>query len=371
MAPEDFWNLAGRAGRWGKEFHGSIICIDPRNADVWKTPPPTRRVPQHIKTTTEHNLEEAGAILGYVAAGYPIDIGRGHPEYDYTVTFLLHSLLRGDTLSNLTSAGVLPEPEREALEVLLTGEIADFQLSKTLISRHPGILPYALSGLLNTFREMDAAQLIAIAPVLPESEDAVDRYMAIFQFINQHLRANWAIAGSLGEKRLMQLAILSVEWMRGRPLAVLIRSRERVSEARAARGETSKRLSAIIIEVMKDVEEYARFKIPKFLRAFLDVLYLHAADAGLSDVIRVLPDLELWLELGVSVRTQLSLMELGLSRTSAIELFELMMDHDMDKAAALAWLQNANLAVLNLPELVKQEIGRVLDRYNADQSMPK
>jgi hypothetical protein len=45
------------------------------------------------------------------------------------------------------------------------------------------------------------------------------------------------------------------------------------------------------------MEEYARFKIPKFLRAFLDVLYVHAYDTGLADVIRVLPDLELWLEL--------------------------------------------------------------------------
>ena len=25
----DFWNLAGRAGRWGKEFSGNIICIEP------------------------------------------------------------------------------------------------------------------------------------------------------------------------------------------------------------------------------------------------------------------------------------------------------------------------------------------------------
>ena len=159
-----------------------------------------------------------------------------HPEYDYTVTFLLHSLLRGDALSDLTSASVLPEADRDALEVLLTGEIANFQLSKTLISRHPGILPYALTELLNTFREMDASQLIAIAPVLPESEDAVDRYMVIFQFINQHLRANWAMAGPRRKKRLMQLAILSVEWMRGRPFGCLNSiARESKRDARRTR----------------------------------------------------------------------------------------------------------------------------------------
>jgi hypothetical protein len=56
-------------------------------------------------------------------------------------------------------------------------------------------------------------------------------------------------------------------------------------------------------------------------------------------------------------------MELGLSRTSAIEIFELMMDHDMDKPTTLAWLRDANIEVLNLPELVKQEVSRVLERY--------
>lgn len=32
----DFWNLAGRAGRWGKEFCGNIICIEP---DKWEVKP--------------------------------------------------------------------------------------------------------------------------------------------------------------------------------------------------------------------------------------------------------------------------------------------------------------------------------------------
>ena len=146
----------------------------------------------------------------------------------------------------------------------------------------------------------------------------------------------------------------------GKPLSFLIDKREKINQSRLEQ----KKLSAIIIEVMKDVEEFARFKIPKFLRAFLDVLYFHARQADITGVIRELPNLELWLELGVSVQTQLSLMELGLSRTSAIEVFELMMNDRMDKGATHAWLKNADPATLiNLPELVKKEITRVLERY--------
>jgi Lhr-like helicase len=35
MEPHDFWNLAGRAGRWGDEFQGNIICIDPQDSAAW------------------------------------------------------------------------------------------------------------------------------------------------------------------------------------------------------------------------------------------------------------------------------------------------------------------------------------------------
>jgi len=49
-------------------------------------------------------------------------------------------------------------------------------------------------------------------------------------------------------------------------------------------------------------------------------------------------------------------MELGMSRTGAIEVFELMMNDNMNKTETLAWLRSSDPAVLiNLPELVKQE----------------
>ena len=359
MPKADFWNLAGRAGRWGQEFHGTIVCIDPNKLNVWKEPPPTRRVKQHIKASTEYTLESAEDLLTYIQNDYPIEIGQKHPEYDYTLTFLLQAVMQG-RFADLPSVRILTPDQRERLEVRLRAEIENFPLPHDFVFRHPGILPHAMKKLLNRFKEMETDALVAISPVLPESDDAVKRYLAAYAFINEHLRANWAVVGERGDKRLWQLAIMSVDWMRGKPLSFLIDKREKINQSRLEQ----KKLSAIIIEVMKDVEEFARFKIPKFLRAFLDVLYFHARQADITGVIRELPNLELWLELGVSVQTQLSLMELGLSRTSAIEVFELMMNDRMDKGATHAWLKNADPATLiNLPELVKKEITRVLERY--------
>jgi hypothetical protein len=360
MEAVDFWNLAGRAGRWGTEFHGTIVCIDPNSTEVWKEPPPRKRVPQHIMAATEETLTRTDALLDYIASGYQVVDGQEYAEYDYTLTFLFHTLLRGDDLAGLPTARAVPEETRKRLQVVLKAELERLPLPSDLIFRHPGILPHALAALLAEFQAMAPEALVQLAPVLPESDDAVARYQTIFRFIDKHLRANWGNVADVQGKRLLQLAITAVDWMRGKPLAVLISKRENLNERR----ERPAKLSRVIIDVMNDVEEYARFKIPKYLRAFLDVLYFHTRQAGMSEVVRELPNLELWLELGVSVRTQLSLMELGMSRTGAIEVFELMMNDNMNKAETLAWLRSSGPAVLiNLPELVKQEIARVLARF--------
>ncbi|MFK4581574.1 replicative superfamily II helicase [Bradyrhizobium ottawaense] len=58
MKPEDFWNLAGRAGRWGKEFQGNIFCIDPLRASDWvdgRAPRSKRR--QSIRLATQDNVQ--------------------------------------------------------------------------------------------------------------------------------------------------------------------------------------------------------------------------------------------------------------------------------------------------------------------------
>ena len=200
-------------------------------------------------------------------------------------------------------------------------------LPRDLIFRNPGVLPKSMMQLREYFQGLTREDFAEHIPVLPESEDAVARYKKILEFINTHLRANFASPGTGGEKRLWQLAFLTVDWMRGRPLSLLIRKREELSGPGSGTGD---KLSAIIRAVMGDVEEYARFKIPRFLRCYLGVLTVHANEANLGDLVQDLPDLELWLELGVSVKTALSLMELGLSRTSAVELFDLIDQHRND-----------------------------------------
>eukprot|EP00456_Euglypha_rotunda_P061412 TRINITY_DN5138_c0_g1_i13.p1 TRINITY_DN5138_c0_g1~~TRINITY_DN5138_c0_g1_i13.p1 ORF type:complete len:453 (-),score=57.92 TRINITY_DN5138_c0_g1_i13:11-1369(-) len=84
LTTEDFWNLAGRAGRWGKEFQGNIFCIDPDWQKLWgENGPPRERGRQPIRRTTDDVLAHAPALIEFIKAGAPIETAREHPEFEY------------------------------------------------------------------------------------------------------------------------------------------------------------------------------------------------------------------------------------------------------------------------------------------------
>lgn len=70
----------------------------------------------------------------------------------------------------------------------------------------------------------------------------------------------------------------------------------------------------LIRRTMELVEQIARFRTPKYFSAYMDVLHAHLRAIGRLDLIEDELDIGTQLEFGVSSRTLLSLMELGLSR---------------------------------------------------------
>ena len=149
----------------------------------------------------------------------------------------------------------------------------------------------------------------------------------------------------------MQLAILLINWMRGQPLAKIIASRVTYNNQRSQ----PESLSSVIRATMADVEQIARFEAPKFLGCYVDVLRHHFGD-DLPESVSDLPDIGMMLELGVSRVTELSLMTIGLSRTSAVSLSEYISDDDLDPGQCVEWLTGAELGALDLPVLVRREI---------------
>jgi len=109
---------------------------------------------------------------------------------------------------------------------------------------------------------------------------------------------------------------------------------------------------------MELVEKVARFKAPKYLSAYIDVLHLHLNQIGRSDLIAEGLDIGTQLEFGVSSKTLLSLIELGLSRMSAVALYEKISRDDLDKQECVAWLidRQSQLASMDIPAIILREV---------------
>jgi hypothetical protein len=355
IQPQDFWNLAGRAGRWGKEFQGHIVCIDPTDQNVWDGDAPTSRVKTKIKGTTNEVLSPPTAFLAYINAGFPAATRKEMPEFDYVFCYLSSVYLRDGNLASIQAARSLDEPTRQNLEKTIAASLESTGIPEEVIRHNPGILPIHMQRLLAFFTEQGDA-VVNYVPVLPESEDAVAVYERILTVIDTHLGAG------LGEaKRLKSLAILTVQWMRGYSLARLIHGRQKYATSK----QSSVNLQQLIRGVMNDVEQFARFQAPKFLNCYIDVLRLFALQTNRQPLLKDMPELGIYLEFGVSLPTQLALIGLGLSRTSALALSERIAKDDLDKVGVKNWLNQREWENLDIPELVKSEVRQILDKHSS------
>jgi hypothetical protein len=152
------------------------------------------------------------------------------------------------------------------------------------------------------------------------------------------------------------LGLLIREWMRGLPLRRLIE--DRINYQRETKGEA--KVPKLIRETMDDVEEIARFSAPKFLSCYIDIHGVFLAEREEDPLIRP-EELNLMLELGVSRLTDVSLIGLGLSRTTVLALGKYLFEDDLGREDASVWLRQAPLDQFTLTPLARRDLLEVLE----------
>jgi len=345
MTAADFWNLAGRAGRWGKEFEGNIICVDTNDDKRWPEPP-RRRVRQRLRRQAADVLTDPTDFITYIQAGTPPRPPRHDLEAVYS--FLAARTAAGIDIATLRGLSLTSDRATAVSDAVITS-LAEVTLPPSLLARHATISPLLMQRLLERMTAEPAEELLL---VLPEDRESWAVYARAFRLLAETTGADFGVRA-----RQNQLATLVVQWMQGLPLARLIQGRLDYQ----ARRPKPDGVSATIRSVMEDVEKIARFLAPKYLACYRDVLDHHLTSIGREDLAASAPDdIELLLELGVSTRTELSLLEIGLSRTSAVEIFEYIADDTLTPEQCLEWLTDQELARLGLPELIRREINTVL-----------
>jgi hypothetical protein len=194
-----------------------------------------------------------------------------------------------------------------------------------------------------------------LLPAPVDSADSYDRFITIMHRINENL-----FPAFMPDTLAPFHALIVVQWLKGLSLSAMIRSNIKYHQEN---GRPFK-LPVLIRDTMDKVEQIARFRAPKYFSAYLDILHIHLREIGRTDLIE--PDLDIGtqLEFGVSSITLLSLMELGLSRMSAVALYEKIARDDLTKEACVKWVEERadRLDTLDIPAIILREVSAKLLR---------
>jgi len=296
-------------------------------------------------------LSRPEALLEFIANGAPRDIARTHQDLEYVFAYLVAAYLREGSIAKSPWARRFHTDLLRELDSHIERLCNGLTVPRAVIYRNPGISPLAMQALLDSFRSHQDA-IEDVLPVPPESDAAVEVYKAVFDRIDRHFGHIFGPS----TPRVMMCAIIVVNWMRGHQLVRIIGSR--VNYLR--RHNRPFELQDIIRTTMQNVEQIARFAAPKYLSCYVDVLRVRLEELGRADLSDELKDLSVWLEFGVSLTTQLSLMGLGLSRSTALELSALIVRDDLNEEECLQWIRRGNWRTAALSRLVKREIEELL-----------
>ncbi|WP_081770289.1 DEAD/DEAH box helicase [Brevibacterium sp. VCM10] len=346
MTPFDFWNLAGRAGRWGHEFAGNIICIGTRANGGWTVDPPTSRAKGAISFASETKLKDARGITDFIGRGGLHESGQKKDEdLEALAAHLFGAASRNERAPALR---VLPKATAESIADSFRTKENELEVPASIRRAHPGINPQAMQRLLDDLRTKDPNTLPLLSPL---DDGAYDRLLHVLSRCERSLRAGFGVP-----RNQARLTVLLLNWMKGRPIPWLVSERIKFERTRDPEGFNT---ANCIRAVLNDVEQVARFKAPKYLSCYADIAAFVASPASTDPNS---PDLAMMLELGVSSMTDVSLMSLGLSRTATIQISELIADGQLTTQDALNWLEKQNLSALGLPSLIVREVEATVKR---------
>jgi hypothetical protein len=339
LTSSDFWNLAGRAGRWGKEFTGNIVCIDPTN---WDLPPNPNRTKQVIKRATDIIRAKPEELLQYIKDGSPRSIAEGRQDLEFAFGYYYNRFL----------LNALPDEDGfyQQLNAVFNDLKGRIIIPDYIIRRNPGISPIAQQELLNYFQSKSDS-IEELIPVYPEDVNAFEEYTKLVARIGETLAF---YPPALNKPR----AILLINWMRGRPLSYIISS-SYASYQEIEKFKKVKTLPVVIRECMDNVENFVRFKFAKDSSCYIDILRYFLELNSRQDLIKSIPELSLWLEFGVSQKTHLSLLALGLTRSTVTEIAQYIPNSQMNKSETLAWLRTFDFNAIDLSPIMVEDIKKV------------
>lgn len=344
MTRADFLNLAGRAGRLLREFHGNVWCLRPT---TWEEKSYEGAPLTEISSAMNEAMADGGTIVQKVlrneVSGKDLDygeaaLGKVYCDFVRGQLDLTESSWRTD--ANAATLAATAQAVA-ALRVTLPTEVLDANRS---------VRPDRMQALYERLlREPDPAALV---PLHPGAAGANDRMGTIIQIVQETL-------GGVDNNSYLFYKWLAIQWIYNTPLSRIIASR--LAYLRSQGSDQS--LTASIRELLKTLEEAIRFRLVKYYMAYNSVLDLVLRERGDVATADALEPFHVYLECGASDRVALSLIALGLSRATALALRDkVQFPDEASPEDCLAKLATLDLATLVIPALCLREVKDLFGR---------
>jgi hypothetical protein len=340
MKRSDFVNLAGRAGRLLREFHGNVWCLRP---DLWEEKCFVGEPLQEIESAYERCLGDGGTAVRRV---FDEDASLGDWDRDTAVATFTRIytdfVIPGRSL--LTSEYRTPENEQSLAETMDKLQGIRTSLPPEVFFKNQGVLPMRLEDLFQTL--LSAEDPRVLMPIAPFIMGTNHRLFKIFETVERLLQQDQT-------NRFKYYWQLSKEWLHQRHLNQIIS--DRITYLLGVGGEVNVRNT--IYEVIEDLEKVVRYRFVKHLRAYNDVLRVVLQRRGFSEEADALVPMHLFLECGAADPVALGLISIGLSRTSALLLkARIRFPRDSSPEECLHILNRINFATISLPAFCKHEV---------------
>lgn len=341
-----FLNLIGRAGRLTKDFYGNIYCID---INEWPScQDALNGNSQKIESALDKTLKEKKKeILEHLSLNSDIK----DPSVSTAVTrFLINELNKEKKLSTtdifnqiLTRDSAIKKEDLILIDKEVKKIAINISLNPDTILLNPSIDPRDQDALYKHLVKDSNRPL----PIHPYNENCYHEMEMIFGIISKYFF-------KVENSSYKYFTFLAYNWIIEKPYSEILSGKIKYDSKKKVIKDRKRFINQSIEHLNTDIEDTLKYKYSRFLKCYIDILEDILSNEGEKFQLCNLPS---FIESGACNKTTVILINLGISRTTAIYLAKYMPQNINNATSCLEWL-HSNKGIIKevLPFILFKEI---------------
>jgi len=345
MQRADFRNLAGRAGRLLKEFHGNIWCIRPQEWDVKSFAGENL---QEITSAMSTVMTDGGTIIQAITDNVMTDTDKDLADAAYSR--LYHELRESDdSTSKIISLYSTPENISVLEKNINSLKSLIITIPSAILDSHRSLRPDLLQKLYESIK--NTPRIDEIILISPRETGGKLRMAKAISLIHEAFDVN------MSDLQRKWICGLAHDWAWGKPIGEMIKNRVDFMQSKDRSDSTSQ----IIRDLLQAIEKEIRYSLVKYFAAFEDLLRFNLNSTGAEQKALTVAPYHVYLEFGSSNSITLGLMALGLSRFTAIKLATAINWGDAkEPEELLTKIGRVRIGSLGLPKVCQSELAEII-----------